>query len=44
MEMIRHYEVYYQETGMFDTGLAVEMAEKMSREVMGDFKGFSPSV
>ena len=42
--LIQHYELYYQETGMFDTELAVQMAERTSAELLGSFKGFSPSV
>lgn len=32
-DLIRDYEVYYQETGMFDAGLAIEMAQKTARSV-----------
>jgi len=32
-ELIRHYETYYQETGMFDAGLAIEEARRKVRSV-----------
>ena len=32
--LIEHYEVYYQETGMFDSELAVELAAKASEQVL----------
>ena len=32
-ELIRHYETYYQETGMFDASLAIEEARKKVRSV-----------
>jgi len=32
-DLIRDYEVYYQETGMFDAGLALDMAQKTARSV-----------
>jgi arylsulfatase A-like enzyme len=37
-ELIEHYEVYYQETGMFDASLAIEMAEKAAAAVLGNYK------
>ena len=42
-KLISHYEVYYQESGMFDAALAVEMMEKRVEKIMGGFGGFSPS-
>lgn len=32
-ELIRHYEVYYQETGMFDADLAVQTAKERVKSV-----------
>lgn len=31
--LIRHYETYYQETGMFDAGLAIEEARRKIKSV-----------
>ena len=36
-ELVQHYEMYYQETGQFDVGLVVEMAEKASSDLLGNF-------
>jgi len=38
-ELVRHYETYYQETGMFDAGLAIEEARRKVRSVGGVVEG-----